>query len=361
MGRRVHNFSAGPSTLPLEVLEEAQAELVDYRDRGMSLLEMSHRGGDYEAVHTEALDLVREVGGIPDDFDVLFVQGGATLQFSMVPRNLLGAGGRAAYVVTGSWASKALADAERIGEAYAAWDGSGEGYARVPAASEIDVADGTRYCHVTSNETIEGVRYAAFPDVGVPLVTDASSDFFSRPVPWEAFDLVYAGTQKNLGPPGMAVVVVRRSILDEAPKDLGAYLRYATHAEKESLYNTPPTFTVYLTGKVLKWIKAHGGLEAMQERAERKAGLVYEAIDSSDGFYTCPAQDASRSRMNVVFRLPSEDDERTFLTGAADAGLVNLKGHRSVGGCRASLYNAMPEAGAQALAEFMDAFRSRRT
>jgi phosphoserine aminotransferase len=360
LGRRVHNFSAGPSTLPLEVLEEAQQELVDYEGSGMSLLEMSHRGGPYERVHTEALGLVREIGGIPDDFDVLFMQGGATLQFAAVPANLLGRGGRAGYVLSGSWGRKAFADAERLGEAYAAWDGGSAGHSRMPRADELDLRPGTRYLHLTSNETIEGIRYADWPDVDVPLVADASSEFFSRPMPWERFDVVYAGTQKNLGPAGMAVVVVRRAVLDEAPETIGTYLRYATHAKADSLYNTPPSFTVYVTGKVLRWIKAHGGLEAMEERAERKAGIVYEAIDGSDGFYTCPAEVASRSRMNVVFRLPNEDDERDFLARAGEAGLVNLKGHRSVGGCRASLYNALPEAGAQALAEFMADFRAGR-
>ena len=353
----VHNFSPGPSTLPPEVLEEAQRELVDFRGSGMSIVEMSHRGGAYEEVHTEALALVREVGAIPDDFDVCFVQGGATLQFALVPMNLPG---RSAYALSGSWARKAFADAERVADAYVAWDGAAEGHTRMPGPDELALEPGTRYLHLTSNETIEGIRFADWPAVDVPLVLDASSDFFSRPLPWDRFDLVYAGTQKNLGPAGMAVVVVRRTVLDEAPEGLGAYLRYATHAKTDSLYNTPPSFTVYLTGKVLAWIKAKGGLEAMQQRAERKAGLVYEVIDGSDGFYACPAQPASRSRMNVVFRLRSEEDERVFLERAADAGLVGLKGHRSVGGCRASLYNAMPEAGVRALAAFMTDFRDGR-
>jgi phosphoserine aminotransferase len=357
---RVHNFSAGPSTLPLEVLEEARAELVDYQGSGMSLLEMSHRGGHYEAVHTEALRLVREVGAVPDTHDVLFVQGGATLQFAAVPANLLGAGGRAGYVLSGAWARKAYDDAVRAGDAYVAWDGAGEDHTRMPAPAELAVEPGTRYLHITSNETIEGIRYAVWPEVDVPLVADASSDFFSRPVPWERFDVVYAGTQKNLGPAGMAVVVVRRAALAAAPDDLATYLRFATHAKSDSLYNTPPSFTVYMVGKVLRWIAAQGGLPAMAERAARKADLIYRAIDESDGYYTCPAAPDSRSHMNVVFRLPGADEEEAFLARAAEAGLVNLKGHRSVGGCRASLYNAMPEAGARALAELMADFRARR-
>lgn len=360
MPRRVHNFSAGPSTLPLEVLEEAQQELVDYAGSGMSLLEMSHRGGHYEQVHADALALVREVGEVPDNFDVLFVQGGATLQFAAVPANLLGDGRRAGYALSGAWARKAFADAERIGDAYVAWDGAPDGHTRMPAAEELKVEPGTAYLHVTSNETIEGIRFARFPDVGVPLAADMSSDFFSRPVPWERFDIVYAGTQKNLGPAGMAVVVVRRAILDNAPNTFGTYLRYATHAKADSLYNTPPTFTVYMTGAVLSWIKRQGGLAAMEQRAERKASMIYQAIDDSDGFYSGPAEPASRSHMNVVFRLPSSTHEEDFLRRAAEVGLVNLKGHRSVGGCRASLYNALPEAAARALAEFMTEFRLGR-
>lgn len=359
MADRVVNFSAGPSTLPLSVLESAREELVDYQSSGMSLLEMSHRGGHYERVHTEALQLVREVGQIPEEFDVLFVQGGATLQFAMVPMNLLLPGRRAGYVLSGSWASKAFADAQHAGDAYAAWDGRESGYTRMPREEELALEPDSRYLHVTSNETIDGIRLAEWPAVDVPLVADMSSDFFSRPIPWERFDLVYAGTQKNLGPPGMAVVVVRRSLLDDAPQSC-AYLRYATHAKASSLYNTPPTFTIHVTGKVLNWIRSQGGLAAMERAAAHRAGVIYEAIDTSDGFYRCPAETGSRSHTNVVFHLPDERLEADFLTRSAEAGLVNLKGHRSVGGCRASLYNAMPLEGAEALAQLMATFREGR-
>jgi phosphoserine aminotransferase len=356
---RVHNFSAGPSTLPLPVLEQVRDELVDYRGSGMSLLEMSHRGAHYDAVHTEAMQLARDVFSLPDDFAVLFVQGGATLQFAMAPANLLSDGASAAVARTGSWSRKALADAGAYGATYVAWDGEPEGYARMPSAAELDIRAGTRYLHVCSNETIEGIRFAEFPDVGVPLVADMSSDIATRELPWERFDLVYGGAQKNLGPAGMAVVFLRRDTLDDMRDDQGAYLRYATHAAKDSLYNTPPVFSIWVTGKVLRWILDGGGLKAMTAAAERRAGVVYEAIDESDGWYESPVERASRSLTNVVFRLPDADLEAQFLAEAAERDFVGLKGHRSVGGCRASLYNAMPQAGADALAEFMSDFRNR--
>lgn len=356
---RVHNFSAGPSTLPLPVLEEVADELVDYRGSGMSLIEMSHRGAHYDGVHHGAMDLARDVFALPDDFDVLFIQGGATLQFSMVPANLLTDGAAAGLARTGSWSKKALADAQVYGETYLAWDGAGEQFVRTPTADEFEVRDGTRYVHLCSNETIEGVRFAEFPDLGVPLVSDMSSDIATRELPWELFDIVYGGTQKNLGPAGMAIVFVRRSALETMRRDLGAYLRYDTHADKDSLYNTPPVFSVWVTGKVLAWIRDSGGLKAMTTAAERRSGTVYEAIDGSDGYYRCPVQPASRSLTNVVFRLPDPGAEQRFLAEAATRRFVGLKGHRSVGGCRASLYNALPQAAADALAQFMADFRRR--
>jgi phosphoserine aminotransferase len=356
---RVHNFSAGPSTLPLPVLEEVRDELVDYRGSGMSLLEMSHRGAHYDAVHTEAMQLARDVFSLPDDFDVLFVQGGATLQFAMAPANLLADEAAAAVARTGAWSRKALADAEAYGTTYIAWDGEPESYSRMPNADEFDIRSGTRYLHVCSNETIEGIRFTEFPDVGVPLVADMSSDIATRELPWERFDIVYGGAQKNLGPAGMALVFLRRSALDGMRDDQGAYLRYATHAQKNSLYNTPPVFSIWVTGKVLRWIVDAGGLKAMTAAAERRAGAVYEAIDGSGGWYESPVDRASRSLTNVVFRLPNGDLEARFLAEAAEHDFVGLKGHRSVGGCRASLYNAMPQAGADALAEFMRDFRNR--
>lgn len=357
MTKRAHNFCAGPCTLPLEVLEEAQAEFVDYQGAGMSLIEMSHRAKHYDAVHHEAMSLASEVYGAPDDFGVLFIQGGATLQFAMVPMNLLRSGQRAAYVNSGSWAKGAITDAKFYGDIYTAWDGADGGYTRMPASGEIELEGDTRYLHITTNETIGGIRFYEWPDVEVPLVGDVSSEFMSRPIPWERFDLVYGGVQKNLGPSGMAMVFVRKSALEEANHDIARYLRYDVQHDKESLFNTPPVFSIYMVGKVLKWMKAKGGLAAIEQEAREKAGVIYGVIDQSEGYYSCPVDVASRSHMNVVFRLPSEDLEAKFLSEAGGADLLNLKGHRSVGGCRASIYNAMPMEGVAALAEFMDSFR----
>jgi len=355
------NFSAGPSTLPTSVLEETRDELVDYQGSGMSLIEMSHRGPHYTAVHSEATSLAREVFGTPDDFEVLFLQGGATLQFSMVPMNLLGSGKAGGYVVSGSWGKKALADAEVYGDAYAAWDGSGDGYRRMPGSDEIKVQPGSRYLHVTSNETIGGLQMFEWPDVDIPLVADMSSDYMSRPIPWDRFDLVYGGAQKNLGPSGVTILFVRKSVLETTNRDLGTYLRYDIHADGSSMHNTPPVFSIWMVGKVLRWVAGQGGVRAMEAAAAGKAKILYDAITASSGFYTSPADPESRSLMNVVFRLPTEDLEAEFVATSADAGLVGLKGHRSVGGCRASIYNAMEVAGVEALAGFMAEFRADRT
>ncbi len=358
MNHRKHNFSAGPCTLPLPVLEEAQEEFVDYQGAGMSLIEMSHRGQHFEAVAHEATTLAKEISGAPDDFSVLFLQGGALLQFSMVPMNLLTSGLRAGYLNSGTWAKGAITDAREYGDIYIAWDGAGDHFTRMPTSKEISLHDNTRYLHITSNETIGGIRLHEWPEVEVPMVADMSSDYLSRPIPWEKFDLVYGGVQKNLGPAGMAVVFLRNSILETTHRHIGRYLRYDIHEAKQSMFNTPPVFTIYMLSKVLKWMKAEGGIPAMEERAARKSGLIYETIDQSGGFYRCPVEVVSRSHMNVVFRLPSEDLEARFLKQATEADLLNLKGHRSVGGCRASLYNALPYDSVVALTEFMHAFQS---
>jgi phosphoserine aminotransferase len=354
---RVHNFCAGPCTLPLTVLEEVKSELLDFRGSGMSVIEMSHRSPEYDAVHEETLSLFRENYGVPEDFSILFLQGGATLQFAIVPMNLLHGAERAGYVRSGSWAKGALKDASVWGEAYAAWDGEPFSFTRMPSDDELEVERGSRYLHVTSNETIEGIRMAAFPDVEVPLVGDMSSDYLSRPIPWERFELVYGGVQKNLGPAGLAVVVVRTSMLEELNPNLPSYLRLEAHASKNSLMNTPPMFAIYVTGKVLRWMRDQGGVAAMEERAGRRSGAVYEAIEESDGFYHSPVEPAHRSHMNVVFRTPSDELDAAFLKGAEQEGLVNLKGHRSVGGIRASIYNAMTDEGVETLVGFMSGFR----
>jgi phosphoserine aminotransferase len=354
---RVHNFCAGPCTLPLAVLEEVQAELLDFRGSGMSVIEMSHRSPEYEAVHDEALSLFRSIYAVPDDFSIVFLQGGATLAFALVPMNLLAEGSRAGYVRSGTWGKGALKDAQVVGDAYAAWDGEPFSFMRMPAADELAISDGTRYLHVTSNETIEGIRIASFPEVDVPLVADMSSDYLSRPIPWEGFDLVYGGAQKNLGPAGLTVVVAKTEVLERAPAGLPRYLRLAGHAEAKSLMNTPAMFSIYVTGKVLRWIRDQGGAASMEERAARRSGAVYDAVDGSGGFYRSPVERADRSHMNVVFRTPSDDTDAAFVKAAEQESLVNLKGHRSVGGIRASIYNAMTDEGVDALVGFMASFR----
>ena len=353
---RVRNFCAGPCTLPIEVLAEVQDELADFEGSGMSLIEMSHRSAEYDAVHDDALRRLRGMLEVPDEFEVLFVQGGALLQFAMVPMNLLTPGSIAGYVRSGAWGKAALADAERVASVYLAWDGADGRYTRMPAAEEITVKTGTRYLHLTSNETIEGIQMRALPDLGVPLVVDISSDFLTQPIDWQRVDLVYGGVQKNLGPSGLAVVVLRRSALDEGVAGLPSYLDYSGHAAARSLLNTPPMFSIYVMGKMLRWIQDRGGLAGMAERATRRSGQIYEVIDSSDGFYTGPAQPVARSRTNVVLRLAAPELDDRFLAGANEAGLVNLKGHRSVGGFRASIYNAMPDEGVDELAAYMRDF-----
>jgi len=359
MTTRKHNFSAGPCTLPLEILQQAQEEFVDYHAAGMSLIEMSHRGGHFEEIATQARALALEVFQAPDDFSVLFLQGGATLQFAMVPMNLLRHDKRelGGYVNSGAWAAGALADAALHGAVYSAWDGAACKHTRMPADDEIEIRDNTRYLHITSNETIGGIRFAGWPQAPVPLVGDMSSDYMSRAVDWSKFDLIYGGAQKNLGPAGMTVVFLRKSILENCNKTIARYLRYDIHEAADSMFNTPPVFPIYMFGLVLRWMKAQGGLPAMQRNAAEKSGMLYAAIDQSGDYYNCPVARADRSQMNVVFRLPSEDLEKKFLRESAAAGLVHLKGHRSVGGCRASIYNAMPPAGVAALTAFMADFQ----
>jgi phosphoserine aminotransferase len=344
----------------LTVLEEVQAEFLDFGGNGMSLIEMSHRSPEYEGVHNAALNSFRTLYGVPDDFEILFLQGGATLQFAMVPMNLLHPGDRAGYVRSGTWGVGAESDASFYGQVYPAWDGGPIGYSRMPSDDELVIEPGSAYLHVTSNETIEGIRYADFPAVHVPLVGDMSSDYMSRPIPWDRFDLVYGGAQKNLGPAGLVVVVVRKELLERTNRNHATYLRFDLQAEKNSLLNTPPMFPIYVMGKTLAWIQSQGGVEAMQTRAMKRSGEIYGAIDRSDGFYRSPVDVASRSHMNVVFRLPDQELEAAFLAAAEDEGMVNLKGHRSVGGIRASMYNAMSDDGVAALSGLMSRFAADR-
>lgn len=357
---RKYNFYAGPSTLPMAVLKELQEELVDYQGEGLSMIETSHRSKMYEQVHNEAISLLRQLLGVPEDREILFLGGGATLQFSMVPMNFLGNDKSCDIVVGGAWAKKALSDAQKLGTVNVLFDGAESHYTSLPDPTEVQPHKDAAYLHITSNETIGGLQWQEFPDTGsVPLVCDMSSDIAGRRVPMEKFDLVYAGAQKNLGPAGVTAVIIKKDMLDSARNDLPAYLSYATHVEKNSLHNTPPVFSVYAMQKVLAWLKDQGGLEAAEKRNEEKAGLIYQAIESSGGFYVSPVERAHRSTMNVVFRLPSEELETLFIQEAEANGMLGLKGHRSVGGVRASLYNALPLEGAQALAEFMRDFAAK--
>jgi phosphoserine aminotransferase len=355
---RAYNFNAGPSALPLPVLQKAQAELVDFRGAGMSIMEMSHRGKEYEAVHNEAASLLKELMAIPADYDVLFLQGGASLQFAMVPMNFLPPGRKAGYILTGAWAEKAYSEAKQFGEVFEVASTKGENYRRIPAVGDLRYPPDSAYIHLTSNNTIFGTEWHSFPDTGaVPLIADMSSDILSRPVDVSKFALIYAGAQKNLGPAGVTVVIVRRSLIERANTAVPTMLRYATHAKDNSLYNTPPTFGIYLVGLVLAWVKEQGGVDAVHKRNKDKAGLIYDAIDKSGGFYRGHAQPDSRSLMNITFRLGSEELEKKFLDEAKKAGFVGLGGHRSVGGCRASAYNAVPEESCRALAQFMIDFQ----
>jgi phosphoserine aminotransferase len=356
---RAHNFGAGPCALPVDVLEEVAAELTDFNGTGMSLVELSHRSKQYEAVHMATLDSLRAVASVPDDFDILFIQGGATLQFAMVPMNLLGPSDSAGVVVSGSWGKKALGDGSKHGSLVVAWDGAASGYTTMPSTAELDIDPDWRYLHVTSNETIGGIRMVDFPDTDVPLVADMSSDYLARPIDWDRYDLIYGGVQKNLAPAGMAVVFIRKSVAAAPANDLASYLRYGFHADSASLGNTPPMFPIYVMGKVLDRLAERGGIRALEERSASKAGAVYAVIDSSDGFYRSPVDPAVRSHMNVVFRLPDEKLEAEFVSDAADRNLIGLKGHRSVGGCRASLYAALEMESVEVLTGFMEEFKTR--
>ena len=358
---RLHNFCAGPCVLPVSVLEQLAHDMVDYQGSGMSLIEMSHRGPIYEEVHLNTMASLRRLYAVPDDFDVLLLQGGASLQFAMAPMNVLQAGEKAGYIVAGTWGKKAFADAKHVGNAYAAWDGADTKFSRMPTVDEVQIQDDTRYLHITSNETIGGIRMPNFPDFGVRVIADMSSDYLSRPIPWDQFDVVYGGAQKNLGPAGLTVVFARKDVIAAAPTNLPAYLRYETHADAGSMANTPPVFAIWATGLMLNWMEEHGGVEGMQTRAATRSAMLYDAIDASGGFYQSPVAPEDRSHTNVVFTLGDADAQADFLREAEAAGLQNLKGHRSVGGMRASIYNALPTESVAALIDFMSNFATSRS
>jgi phosphoserine aminotransferase len=358
--QRIFNFSSGPAVLPTPVLEEAQRDLLALPGVGMSVLEISHRSKAFDAIIEAAEADIRELAGVPSDYRVLFLQGGASLQFSMVPMNLLPAGGTADYLVTGVWSQKAVKEAKRHGTVHVAASTEAGKFTRVPGQGEIALSGKGAYVHMTSNNTIYGTQWHTLPDAGgAPLVSDASSDIFSRPIDIAKYGVVFAGAQKNLGPSGVTLVIIRDDLVARSPATLPTMLSYAVHAENKSLYNTPPTFGIYILGLVAKWLKREGGLAAIEVVNARKAAKLYAEIDRT-GFYRGHAEKDSRSLMNVTFRLPSEELEKQFVKDSTAAGLDGLKGHRSVGGLRASIYNAFPEAGVDALVEFMREFERTR-
>ncbi len=356
---RIFNFSAGPAVLPVEVLEQAQRDLLSLPGVGMSILEISHRSKPFDEVIEGCEADLRTLAGVPKDYHVLFLQGGASLQFSMVPMNLLSAGASADYIVTGAWSQKAVKEAKRVGAVKIAASTESENFARVPRQQELKLDPNAAYVHYTTNNTIFGTEFNYVPDVGtVPLVADASSDIFSGPIDVSKYALIYAGAQKNLAPAGVTLAIVRDDLLKRSPSSLPTMLQYGVHAENKSMYNTPPVFAIYIMRLVLAWLIKQGGLAAVERRNARKADTLYAEIDRTD-FYRGHAARDSRSRMNVTFRLPSEDLEKKFIKDATAAGLDGLKGHRSVGGLRASIYNAFPEEGIDALVQFMSEFQRR--
>ncbi|MBF0163075.1 MAG: 3-phosphoserine/phosphohydroxythreonine transaminase [Magnetococcales bacterium] len=356
--KRVFNFSAGPAVLPVAVLERARDEMLDYKGSGMSVMEMSHRSKDYMAIIANAEALLRELMAIPEDYAVLFLQGGASLQFSMLPMNLITdpASQAVDYVLTGSWAEKACSEAKKLcADVRVAATTKSVNYTRIPTQGELTLNPNAVYAHITSNNTIFGTEYPYLPDTGaVPLIADASSNILSRPVEVSKYGMIYAGAQKNLGPSGVTVVIIRKDLMGRKA-NLPTMLDYQAIAKEGSMLNTPPTYAIYILGLVLAWVKEQGGVNEMERRNIHKAGKLYAAIDGS-AFYHCPTEQSSRSRMNVPFTLANPDLTDTFLANAKAAGLVTLKGHRSVGGMRASIYNAMPEEGIDALIAFMKEF-----
>jgi phosphoserine aminotransferase len=352
----VFNFSAGPAVLPVPVLEQAQRDLVSLPGVGMSVMEISHRSGVFEELLAEAIAGVRDLAAVPSNYRILFLQGGASLQFSMVPMNLLWGGATADYVDTGTWAVKAVEEARRVGKVNVTGSTRGDKYNRIPTQAELQLTPGGAYVHITTNNTIEGTEWKGLPDVAeAPLVADASSDILSGPIDVSRFGVMYAGAQKNLGPSGVTLVIIREDLLARSDKNLPTMLNYKVQAENNSLYNTPNTFGIYILGLVTRWLKSLGGLPAIARINQRKANLLYSEIDRT-GFYRGTAQKESRSLMNITFRLPSEELEKTFERQATAAGFDGLKGHRSVGGLRASIYNAFPEEGVAGLVDFMREF-----
>lgn len=356
---RAFNFNAGPAALPHDVLLEAQQHLLNFNDTGMSVMELSHRSKDYEEVHMGAKEKLKKLLGISEEYEILFLQGGASLQFSMLPLNLLKEGQVAYYALTGSWSEKALEEAAKVGKASIVASSKEDQYRYIPSLDGLQIPSDGAYLHVTSNNTIYGTQWKSFPDqVSIPLIGDMSSDILSRPINVNQFDLIYAGAQKNLGPSGVTVVILKKNLLTFSNTDIPTMLNYHTHIKNNSLYNTPPTFSIYLLKLVLDWVEREGGVESIEERNDQKAKILYDVIDESEGFYCGHARKDSRSKMNVTFTLPTEKTTAQFLSQAMEKGFVGLAGHRSVGGCRASIYNAVPMEHVEELANFLKYFRA---
>lgn len=355
---RVYNFSAGPSMLPLEVLEKAGKEMTNYGEAGMSVMEMSHRSKDFDNIIKEAEALFRELMNVPENYKILFLQGGGSTQFAMVPLNLMTKSGKADYIVTGQWAKKAMTEAKRFGDIRVAATSEPDVYTYIPKLEKKDFREDADYVYITHNNTIYGTRYPYVPDTGgIPLVADMSSSILSQEVDISKYGLIFAGAQKNFGPAGLVVAVIREDLIGQAPESCPTMLNYKTQADNDSLYNTPPTYSIYIAKLVFEWIKSKGGVKALQEINERKAKKLYDAIDASE-LFNCPVNAEDRSRMNVVFVTGNGDLDKKFVAEAKAAGLVNLGGHRTVGGMRASIYNAMPEEGVDALIDFMKKFEA---
>lgn len=355
MPERIYNFSPGPSVLPYSVLLQAAKDIVNFNNKGIGLIELSHRSKEFMAVTEEAEQLIRENLNVPDNYKVLFLQGGASSQFFMIPMNLLGPGRKAAYLNTGAWSDKAIKEARLFGEIEVPYSSKDAKFNRVPRDEEYTVDPDSEYLYFVSNNTIYGTQFQTFPSADALLVSDMSSDIFSRPVEVSRFGIIFAGAQKNMGPAGVTVVIIREDLLDRAPANLPTMLRFKTHADKGSMFNTPPCFSIYCVGLVMKWLKEQGGVEAISQINRKKADLVYSAIDRTD-FYRGHAEVASRSTMNISFNLPTPELEAKFIAEATALGLDGLKGHRSIGGCRASIYNAFPMEGVDKLVQFMEEF-----
>lgn len=359
MPERIYNFSAGPAVLPEQVLRQAALDIVNFNNKGIGLIELSHRSKEFMAVAEECESLIRELLGVPAGYKVLFLQGGASSQFFMIPMNLLKKDQIATYLNTGTWSKKAIKEAKLFGQIEVAYSSEELNFTRVPRDDEYTVNPASEYLYFVTNNTIFGTQFQQMPDKNKMLIADMSSDIFSRPVDVSRFGIIYAGAQKNMGPAGVTVVIIREDLLDKVDEAVPTMLKYSTHAKNDSMFNTPPCFAIYCVGQVMHWLKELGGVEAMATRNQKKAGLLYEAIDQSSGFYRGHAEKESRSLMNVTFTLPDKELEAAFISEATAQGFDGLKGHRSVGGCRASIYNAFPQEGVEKLVDFMTAFAKK--